>query len=203
MDFGGLGDGFDVRVLDPSYVPAGSTIPGIIDLEVASETIGDYSWNRAKLALAVTADGRLHGLPMTYVKTRPRLGKPITLSAKGLSGIRGIEELGRYWVKGKVTKNLYLAHTRDGRLVELTVNRTTARPALSYKVLATGWKDVTTLAVGWCNNKPHASTTVIIAIDSAKRVTARLDPIWNDASLRGAATIQLAPWKRGPANTLF
>lgn len=204
MDFGGAGDGWDLDMLDPSYVASGSTIRGVIDLEVTSEDVGDDTVRPAKMAYAVTSDGRLHVLPMTYVKGRPRLGKPITLTAKGLGGLRSIEASGRYWADGgKISKNLFVALTQDGRLVELTVNRTGARPTLSYKVLATGYKNAATLALGWCDDKPYQDTTIVLTIDTARRVTALLDPVWKDSSLRGSKKIQLAPWKRGPANTLF
>lgn len=151
----------------------------------------------------MTGDGKLHALPITYAKGDPRLGKPVTLTAKGLSGLRGIEQLGRYWSKDKVVRHVLIGHTKDGRLVELTVDVSKSRPALSYRVIAKGWQNVTTLAVGYCQDKPYKSHVVLIAIDSAKRVTARIDPIWNDASLKGAKTIHLAPWKGSPLNTLF
>lgn len=147
----------------------------------------------------MTGDGKLHALPITYAKGDPRLGKPVTLTAKGLSGLRGIEQLGRYWSKDKVVRHVLIGHTKDGRLVELTVDVSKSRPALSYRVIAKGWQNVTTLAVGYCQDKPYKSHVVLIAIDSAKRVTARIDPIWNDASLKGAKTIHLAPWKGSPS----
>ena len=203
MGLGGLGDGWRLDGLAEGFKPAGQTIPGIVDLEVGFEEMGEYARRPSKWAYALTGDGRLHALPMTYAKGSPRLGTPITLTAKGLSGLRGIEQAGRYWNKTKVIKHVLFGHTADGRLVELTIDVSKARPSLSYRVIAKGWQNVNTLAVGWCDDKPYSSHILLVAIDSAKRVTARLDPVWNDASLKGAKTIQLAPWKRGPANTLF
>lgn len=202
MDIGLFGDDGILSMLSPRSVAAGSTIPGIVDLEVGSEEV-DGKRRPAKTAYVVTADGRLQTIPMTIKKGRVSLGTPVALTAKGLSGLRGIETLGRSWVNGKVNKHTFLAHTKDGRFVELTVTRGAKSPTLSYKVIATGWQNVAALAVGNCYDERLENTTVIVTVESAKRVTAYLDPIWNDASLKGAKTIQLAPWKRGPANTLF
>lgn len=202
MDFGLFGDDGILSMLSPRSAPAGNTIPGIVDLEVGSEAV-DGMRRPSKTAYAITSDGRLHAIPMTITKGRVRLGTPVGLSAKGLSGLRGIEPLAHAWVKGKANKHVFLAHTKDGRFVELTVTRGAKNPTLSYRVIATGWQNVAAIARGDCYDEALEHMTVIVTVDSAKRVTAYLDPIWNDASLKGAKTIRLAPWKRGAVNTLF
>lgn len=203
VSVGVFGDWGNLKMLDRRLEPAGSTIRGIVDLEVGTEELDDGERRAAKTAYAVTADGKLHAIPMSFVKGRVRLGAPVTLTAKGLSGLRGIESQGRYWANGKVNKHLLLGHTKDGRLVELTVTRGAKKPTLSYKVVAKGWQNVSALALGWCHDENLEATTVIVSVHSDKRVTARLDPVWNDASLRGAKTIQLAPWKHGSLSNLF
>ena len=200
---GGLGDGWHLdEMKEPKHVAAGRTIAGIVDLETASEAVGDDdTWRPTKFVYAVTADGRMYSIPITYSKNSPRLGKPVELKATGLSGIRGIETLGRAWDKGKVTRDFLIGHTKDGRLVELTVNRTKAVHTLTYKVMAKGWGKVSAIAVGWCGNKAYQNGYALVAIDNAKRVTAYLDPKWNDASLEGVKALRLAPWtKSAPAN---
>lgn len=95
MGLGGLGDGWRLDGLAKGFKPAGQTIPGIVDLEVGFEEMEEYARRPSKWAYALMGDGRLHALPMTYAKGSPRLGTPITLTAKGLSGLRGIEQAGR------------------------------------------------------------------------------------------------------------
>lgn len=206
LEYGVVGDLADLNMLEQKSVGIGSTLEGIVDLESGAEYTDKEpdAVRPTKIVYAITSNGRMHALPVTFVKGRPRLGKPIELKAKGLSGLRGIETQGRYWSKDKVTKDVLLAHTKDGHFVELTVNRAGSRPSLSYRTIAARvWGQVSAIATGWCEGKALQSTTVIVAIGANRSVTAYLDPRWDDASLKGAKTIRLNTWKRAAPSTLF
>lgn len=193
----------NVSALDPTYTAIGQTLPGIIDLDVASEELGQYDRRPARVAYAVTADGKLHSIPITYENGSPRLGTPTVLSAPRLSSLRGIEEMGRYWNSKRVTKTMLMGHTNDGRLVELSVDRTKTQPTLTYRLMASGWGKVQTLALGWCTDQAQKKNTIILTIDDKNNMKAHVDRFWSDGSLALAKVIQLGRWNGAPTSTLF
>ena len=174
----------------------GRTLAGIVDLQQAQSTVD--GWGVTRDMYAVTSNGRLHDLPLAYTRSgATRVGKAQPLTRRGLPAIKGIEHIGIMYAPKtkKVTQDLLLAHTKDGRLLRLAVDRTGKTPRLaSSTVVANGWKNITGIKIGRCWEPWNGKGRFLLAVDASKGMTAYTGLDWNTTTTRSLKPVRLVRW---------
>ncbi len=200
VSFGVLGDDAIMSLMETGSVRSGTTLKGIVDIDSGSELV---ETTKTSIVYAVTSNGAFVSMPLGFTKAgRPVLGKATVLKAKGLTALRGIEVVGYHYRASKVTADSLYAHTKDGRLLLLTVNRTTRTPVVSVKVLASrGWSNVVAIGVGGCGE--NSPKTVLASVTRTRDVNALVIPNWTKHTLKGAQPVKLTKkWTRSPITAL-